>query len=364
MQFKLTFIPLILLFGLSGNVTAEEDISKKENLYFELENPNIKRGEYLSDILMCSGCHSPFTLENGMESYNAKTRLAGGIKFGVPGMGFVYIKNITSDLETGIGQWTFTELQRAITEGIGKHGNRLVGMNSANYKNLTNDDLNAVVAYLKSTPPIWHKVPAYEPITVDNQISTINFYFGNTGEYKNKNQNGKKNSEASFTTKKELKKMTSEQEIKRGDYLVTTAACQQCHTPIAYRGTAKELTLAGGMKFEDPICGTVISSNITSDNETGLGRWSESEIVRAITRGVSKDGRTLCHTAMPWINFINMNDIDAHAIAAYLKSTSAVFHKIPDGKAPTKGMPPVQKIYMGDSGNVKNEHLKDIGDEK
>ncbi len=75
--------------------------------------------------------------------------------------------------------------------------------------------------------------------------------------------------------------------------------------------------------------GVFISRNLTSDPDTGLGRWSEAEIAAAIRDGRSKDGRVLNIWGMPWAFFHNLTPDDAQAIARYLKTLPAVHNEIP-----------------------------------
>src|SRR5439155_43488 len=79
---------------------------------------------------------------------------------------------------------------------------------------------------------------------------------------------------------------------------------------------------------EMPGLGVFVGPNLTPDPETGLGEWSEAQIVRALQTGKRPDGRELA-PIMPWRAFANLTKSDAHAIAAYLKSLPAVSHRVP-----------------------------------
>jgi len=104
--------------------------------------------------------------------------------------------------------------------------------------------------------------------------------------------------------------------VARGEYLVRDAAvCGHCHS--AQRGNADGL-LAGGMEFSDWRIGTARASNLTPDSATGLGAWSDAEIVRAIRNGVHRDGRLLA-PVMPYEWLSGMSDRDAYAVARYLQ---------------------------------------------
>ncbi len=357
---KNSVLNLFLVFILSFQINSA---MAEENKFFQISNPDIKRGEYLTDILLCSNCHSSASLENGLEPFNSKTRLAGGIPIEAPSGRLVYIKNITSDVETGIGNWNFEQLQRAITEGINREGERLAFMDYRSFRNMTNADLNAIIAYLKTTKPIRHNVPSNKPAPSSERpvgTPTVDFIYGDPLDYgypDNNNISPKTiDKEKDNTQKYKLNKiaLNQQQKIKQGEYLVTTAGCKGCHTPSDKNGPINKYHLAGGMKIVDPICGTIFSSNLTNDVESGLGNWTENEIITALKQGVSKDGRVLCHTVMPWINLVKLTDNDAMSIASYLKSLAPVYHKLPKTLPPTDDVIPRQKFFNGDAGKGKS----------
>lgn len=120
----------------------------------------------------------------------------------------------------------------------------------------------------------------------------------------------------------------------RGRYLVNAMQCPLCHTPISAEtgAYATEFFLAGGMRVSAYPWGVWYSRNLTGDAATGLGRWTEAEIVDAITRGVGRHGRWLDPMAMPWPWFSRLRAADAQAIAAYLKSLPPVVNPVPDAQ--------------------------------
>ena len=120
----------------------------------------------------------------------------------------------------------------------------------------------------------------------------------------------------------------------RGRYLVKAMQCPLCHTPISAETGAYAMThyLAGGMRVSAYPWGVWYSRNLTPDEATGLGRWSEREIVTAITRGIGRDGRRLHPMAMPWPWFSRLTGADAQAIASYLKSLPPVSNSIPEAR--------------------------------
>jgi len=117
---------------------------------------------------------------------------------------------------------------------------------------------------------------------------------------------------------------------RRGEYLVHAQICGLCHTMIDAMGIYRtdDRYLAGGMRVVAYPHGVLVSRNLTSDADTGLGRWSESQVVAALRDGRS-GGRVLTVFDMPWIYFHGLGDDDATAIARYLKSLPPVRNRIP-----------------------------------
>ena len=128
--------------------------------------------------------------------------------------------------------------------------------------------------------------------------------------------------------------MTEAQKVERGLYLTTIQGCNDCHTPGTLYGAPDfGRKLSGSELGWVGPWGTSYARNLTPDMETGLGKWSADDIVKAIRTGQRPDG-TVLMPPMPWQMFSNLTDEDAYAIAAYLKSLPPVSHKVPDKKAP------------------------------
>lgn len=128
--------------------------------------------------------------------------------------------------------------------------------------------------------------------------------------------------------------MTPEQKIARGRYLTEIAGCNDCHTPGALYG-APDMTrqLSGSELGWTGPWGTSYPANLTPDSSTGIGTYSEDEIITAFRKGVKKSGAPVL-PPMPWPAFAHMTDEDSYAIAAYLKSIPAVVHAVPQNLAP------------------------------
>jgi mono/diheme cytochrome c family protein len=104
--------------------------------------------------------------------------------------------------------------------------------------------------------------------------------------------------------------------VKRGDYLARAADCLVCHTAPGGKD------YAGGLGFKLPF-GTLYSTNITPDKETGIGNYSDQDFLNAVQRGIRHDGARL-YPAMPFTSYTYMTDADALAIKAYLFSLAPV----------------------------------------
>ncbi len=128
--------------------------------------------------------------------------------------------------------------------------------------------------------------------------------------------------------------MTQDQKLERGEYLTIIGGCNDCHTPAAFFGNPDfDRRLAGAeMGWVGPW-GTSYARNLTPDVETGIGSWSEDDIVKTIRTGQRADGSPVL-PPMPWPNYSRLSDEDAYAIAAYLKSIPPVKHKSPADLAP------------------------------
>ena len=104
--------------------------------------------------------------------------------------------------------------------------------------------------------------------------------------------------------------------IQRGAYVATAADCVACHTAVG------GVPYAGGRAFRLPF-GTIYSPNITPDRDTGIGRWTDADFLRAVHKGVDDAGREL-YPAFPYTSYVRMSDADALAIKAYLFSLKPV----------------------------------------
>jgi mono/diheme cytochrome c family protein len=141
--------------------------------------------------------------------------------------------------------------------------------------------------------------------------------------------------------------------VAKGRYVFATAGGCACHTPPGTPGLN-----AGGMAFHGPF-GEVYSRNITPDRATGVGRWTDAQIAKAIRHGERPDGTRL-FPVHPYIYLANLADDETAALVAYLKSVKPVSHRVPPrklkGPAPAIPVPASPKTAPLD-GVARGEYL-------
>ncbi len=254
--------------------------------------PLVERGGYLvSAIMTCQNCHTPKG-PGGVPQFDKD--LSGGLTFDEPPFK-VTASNITQDRETGIGAWSDDDIKKALVKGVRPNGVPLAAIMPTDfYEILTPRDLNAVVAYLRTVKP----VKAQTPTPVYRAAVPRNIPPGAEKPFSDASMNDK---------------------VKKGFYLVTIGHCMECHTPMKQHAADYRDSLgAGGREFPGPW-GKSVSRNITSHKEKGIGAWTDAEIKRAITHGVSRDGGKL-KPPMGFEFYAKMTQADLDAIVAYLRT--------------------------------------------
>ncbi|HEY1454372.1 MAG TPA: c-type cytochrome [Roseiarcus sp.] len=124
--------------------------------------------------------------------------------------------------------------------------------------------------------------------------------------------------------------LADEGQVARGKYLVTLGGCNDCHTPGAFLGKPDFSRALSGSEvgFAIPGLGVFVGPNLTPDKETGLGNWTDDQVIAAFAAGVTPDGRRLA-PIMPWEALSNLSSDDAHAIVAYMRSLPPVKNAVP-----------------------------------
>src|SRR5262245_7782079 len=251
-----------------------------------------ERGKYLvNTILTCQTCHTPKG-ERGVPVFDRD--LSSGLSWDEPPFK-VTASNITQDKETGIGNWSNADIEKALRKGERPNGVKLAAIMPFDfYEIMTPSDMSAVVAYLKTVKPVKQTFPAPEyRIALPRHIVP--------------------GAEKPFSDADMVDK------VKKGFYLVTIGHCMECHTPMGQKGREFETSYGkGGFDLPGPW-GKSTSRNITSHKEEGIGAWTDAEIKRAITDGISRDGSRL-KPPMGFEFYKNMTSDDLDAIVAYLRT--------------------------------------------
>jgi mono/diheme cytochrome c family protein len=143
----------------------------------------------------------------------------------------------------------------------------------------------------------------------------------------------------------------AESRLARGKYLVSIMGCTDCHTPGSLEGKPDMARFLGGgdVGWYLPGLGTFVAANITPDKATGIGDWTEQQIVTALTTGKRPDGRVLA-PIMPGLEFAHLTKTDAFAIAAYLQSLPPVKNQVPGPFGPNEKVPILIETIVPGSG--------------
>jgi mono/diheme cytochrome c family protein len=267
--------------------------------------PDPKHGEYLIHAGGCIACHT--------EAATLKAKgpiLGGGRGFATP-FGTFYSPNITRDPVHGIGRWSDAAFVRAFREGRGPHGRNLYpAFPYTSFTGITDRDLLDLKAYIFSLPPLPNANKPHVlgfPFNIRFGLTFWKWLYFRRGPYR--------------------PDPTKSAEWNRGAYLVRSLGhCGECHTPRNAMGAMEDsMFLAGARTAEGDT-----APNITPDPATGIGGWSESDIVQALKIGMTPDGDFLGSAMTEVVNngTSALTDADLKAMAVYLKSIPAVQHKV------------------------------------
>jgi mono/diheme cytochrome c family protein len=257
------------------------------------------KGEYLARAGDCVACHSV----KGGKAF------AGGLKMGTP-VGAIYSTNITPDPETGIGNYTLEDFDRAVRSGVAKDGHRLYpAMPYPSYAKISDDDLKELYTFFMKN------VPAVKQPNTQNEIPwylsprwPLAFW------------------DLVFAPKAGFTPDTSHDAVwNRGAYLIEGLEhCGACHTPRGIAIQEKALDASGAAYLQGAELDAWSALNLRGDQLTGLGSWSVDDLqaflksghnVKAVAFGSMLD---VVNNSTPYLN-----DDDLHAMAVFLKSLPA-----------------------------------------
>jgi len=263
----------------------------------------VARGKYIFGATGGCGCH---TVPKGPIN-------AGGRRYDGP-FGTVFATNITPDRQTGIGTWTDEQIITAIRLGRRPNGERLLPVHPFTvFNGMAEEDLKAVVAFLRTTPPVNRAnqpkkitMPLFESVFLPTWL-------------------------AAFAPKESPPPKAPTAGVARGEYLVRAVGhCGECHSPRTMTmATDNSRFLAGNPKGPEDQA----MPNITPDPDTGIGKWSVEEIADYLGTGNKPDGDVAGGLMAEVIDgtlsgYKDLTQADRVAIAQYLKSIPPIRNKI------------------------------------
>ncbi|HXV79015.1 MAG TPA: cytochrome C [Candidatus Binatia bacterium] len=262
----------------------------------------IAKGQYIFAVAGGCACHSD----------PKDTPHAGGRAFPIP-LGTVYSTNITPDKETGLGAWTDQQIHDAMVAGVSRDGSKILPvMPFEVYSGMAEEDLKAMIAYLrtlkpvkKATPPLKTWVPFIRSVVTPGYLKIF-------GRFSNSPAVAPKSG------------------IERGRYLADhVSLCGDGHTPRNFIGVPQRSLYLAGSSAETGFLGEDVP-NITPDKETGIGDWRREDIAYLLRTGTKPDLDNVQGLMAEVIEhgYKNMTEEDALAIADYLKSIPPIKNKI------------------------------------
>lgn len=270
----------------------------------------LARGRYLAEnVAGCIDCHTRHDWTKVGGPVDRAHLGAGGDCYtpdeGLPGS--VCPPNVTPDKATGIGAWTDGEVVRAIREGVDQHNRALFPlMPFDDLAKLSDEDVRAIVVYLRSLPPVVNQVPARH---LDFPFSIVFKLFPTP-------------------LKGAVTAPAATDNVQYGRYLATVGGCHICHT------SEGGSDFGGGNQMKGPW-GDVMTANITPDKATGIGNLTREQFIALFKTYATLDPNTprggKSGSPMPWRLFSGMSEQDLGALYAYLQTvkplSSAAAHR-------------------------------------
>jgi len=296
----------------------------------EITPARVERGRYLVlHVTDCLGCHSDHHFDRFGMPVKAGTEGQGGFAFdeklGVPGV--VCAQNITSDPEYGLARWSDGEVLRAMREGVDRNGRALFPMMPyLGYRTLSDEDARAIVAYLRTLPPIHRSVP---PKRIRFPLNLLL-------------------KSVPRPLEGPVASVSPADSVAYGKYLTTIGGCVGCHTTEdARHRPIPGMEFAGGNEYRGPW-GTNHAANITPEEHTWMGHATKEEFIGrfkafeplAENSPAAPPGQ---NTVMGWLAYSGMTPEDLGAIYDYLKTVKPVRHDVvtfPDAPAAPRGAAP------------------------
>ncbi|HEX9464182.1 MAG TPA: cytochrome c [Alphaproteobacteria bacterium] len=268
----------------------------------------IARGQYIFDAAGCTSCHT--------DEKNKGQLLAGGVPLKTP-FGTFYGPNITPDPTHGIGGWSEADVIRALRDGKDDDGDHLFPVFPyTSFTKMTDADAKDLWAYLRSVPPTATPSKPHD-IGFPFNIRLAQMFW----------------KRLFFTPGRFQPDPAKSAEVNRGAYIVQALGhCGECHTQRnLLGGMDTKLFLAGNTRGPD---GHAVP-NITPDPDTGIGKWSDRDLVDLFKEGMTPDGDFVGGAMAEVVRHSTskLTDSDIHAVIAYVRSLSPVRNRIEEKKA-------------------------------
>lgn len=265
----------------------------------------VKKGQYVFALAGGCACH---TVPRG--DFNS-----GGRSFPIP-FGRVYSTNLTQDKETGLGGWTDQQIIDAIIKGIRRDGSRILPvMPYEKYSGMAPEDLQALIAYIKTLQPVKKPTPELKTWAPFARSLGTGLFLKAFGRFSR------------------APAQAPNSGVERGRYLVEhVSLCGDCHTPRNFLGAPNRSLYLAGATDKGSLLGVEVP-NITPDKFTGIGDWKRQEIADLVRTGIKPDFDNVGGLMAEVIQgaphgFKDMKQADALAIADYLKSIAPIKNKI------------------------------------
>jgi mono/diheme cytochrome c family protein len=311
---------LSLTFALFLSVAAcGHKVGPASSLQVDKTPERTERGRYLAThVAACMDCHAKRDWSLFSAPPLPGTAGGGGERFsrehGFPGE--FYSSNISA---FALSSWSDGEIERAITAGVSKDGRALFPlMPYLSYGKLCQDDVDALIAYLRSLPPI----------EATPQAPDFDFPFSLILRGIPKVQPRPQCKTPAETTA-------------YGEYVATAASCMTCHSQETRGEPVAGLQWGGGREFQIPG-GTVRSSNITPDVETGIGGWTKETFIARFKAHAAGEPVPVTEgdlqTVMPWRMYAGMSETDLGALFVYLRTLKPVRNPV-ERWSPQPGAP-------------------------
>jgi mono/diheme cytochrome c family protein len=303
-------LPLVLLVA---SCSTSQYVRKTTDERVEATPARLARGRYLVDGPgACGACHTTWTNGNLFDGEGTEY-LAGGNYLEAKATGYAaWVPNITPDPRTGIGAWSDDQVMRAIRDGIHADGHLLLPfLPFGSFQHMSDEDVRAVVAYLRSVPPREQTSPRKA-----NKVPAMMGLFLKNGAAHHRPTVG-------------VAAPPDGDKVRRGEYLAQVAQCPACHA-LGEKGEFPPTDpgyMAGSTFPLQRGIGKVWASNLTP---SALGRFSADDIKKALVSGELLDGGRMASPMAERIpHLARMTAEDLDALVAWLQSLKPSDRKVP-----------------------------------